>query len=146
LGAIPASAPGRRTPGPSSVYPPAPWAAPVSELTELLRDAARRLEPEIARRLKGMLGGIIRAYLPQAWEFRTDEGTATLTVKADGSTAATEGGTDHPDVTIEIPLAALKRALATGERDPSASGSVHVTPHTAKGRAAFDYLRSRIGL
>ncbi len=118
----------------------------MSELTELLDAAGRELEPEVQRRLTGLLGGIVRAYLPQVWEFRTDQGTAALTVDPAGAVSVAEGSTAHPDVTIEIPFSLLKKALATRRREAIPPGPVHVTPHTAKGRAAFDYLRGRIGL
>ena len=118
----------------------------MSELTDLLADAGRRLEPEIRSRLNGMLGGILRAYIPQCWEFRTDAGAATLTVGPDGASTAAEGLATAPDVTIEIPFATLRTALTTRTRAPGSSTSIRVTPHTTKGRAAFDYLRGRIGL
>jgi hypothetical protein len=118
----------------------------VSELTDLLSSAGASLEPEIRRRLGGLLGGIIRAYLPQGWVFKTDRGTATLTVDAAGAVSVAEGASAHPDVTIEIPFEILHKALTTRQRDGLPKGPVHVTPHTSKGRAAFDYLRGRIGL
>lgn len=118
----------------------------MSELTELLRAAGTELEPEIRRRLGGLLGGIIRAYLPQSWEFKTGHGTATLTVDSAGAISVVAGSVAHPDVTIEIPLEMLRTALKTRKRDAVPPGPVHVTPHTSKGRAAFDYLRGRIGL
>jgi hypothetical protein len=118
----------------------------VSELTDLLSSAGTSLEPEIRRRLGGLLGGIIRAYLPQAWEFKTDHGTATLTVDQSGTVSVADGSTPHPDVTIQIPFEMLETALKTRRREAVPPGPVHVTPHTAKGRAAFDYLRGRIGL
>ncbi len=118
----------------------------MSELTDLLGSAGASLEPEIQRRLSGLLGGIIRAYLPQAWSFKTDHGSATLTVDPAGKVAVDEGMSAHPDVTIEIPFDLLRKALTTRQRDSIPPGPVHVTPHTAKGRAAFDYLRGRIGL
>jgi hypothetical protein len=93
-----------------------------------------------------MLGGIIRAYLPQAWVFTTDHGSATLTVDTSGAVSVADGASAHPDVTIEIPFQTLHMALTTHQRDAVPPGPVHATPHTAKGRAAFDYLRGRIGL
>lgn len=118
----------------------------MSELIDLLTSAGGVLEPEIKRRLGGLLGGIIRAYLPQGWVFKTDHGTATLTVDPSGAVSVADGSTAHPDVTIEIPFELLQKALITRQRDAVPPGPVKVTPHTAKGRAAFDYLRGRIGL
>jgi hypothetical protein len=118
----------------------------VTELTDLLGTAGRELEPEVRRRLGGMLGGIVRAYLPQVWEFRTDSGTASLSVSTSGAASVADGAATHPDVTIEIPLKLLHAALTSRRTDSVPAGAAHVTPHTTKGRAAFDYLRSRIGL
>jgi len=133
------------TPAPKA---PAPADAGRSspELESLLRDAAARLQPEVQRRLQGLIGSLMRAYLPQAWVFQTDVGTATLVVDRDGAASAIPGASASPDVTVEIPYARLAAALRTGSRTGAASESVSVTPHTAKGRAAFDYLRQRVGL
>jgi hypothetical protein len=118
----------------------------LDDLEQLLSTAAQRFEPEVKRRLTGLLGGLVRAYLPQSWVFRTDHGTATLRVDPTGSTSVAGGAEGRPDVTIEIPLKFLQRALAS--RDPAAPppDQYTVMPHTVKGKAAFDYLRSRLGL
>jgi hypothetical protein len=116
------------------------------DLEQLLRDAGARFEPEVKRRLDGMLGNLVRVYLPQAWVFRTDVGTAALLVDRNGGTSVPATVPEHPDVTVEIPYARLSVALKTGRRDAVPPGPLTVTPHTTKGRAAFDYLRDRIGL
>ncbi len=118
----------------------------MDELEALLSDAGKRFEPEIQRRLHGLLGGILRAYLPQAWVFLTDAGVASLRVDAAGTVSAAAGAADPADVTIEVSFDRLARALRTREPDPGGPGAVKVTAHTAKGKAAFDYLRSRLGL
>ncbi len=119
----------------------------VSEAADLLAEAGRRLEPEVRQRLSGFLGGFVRAYLPQRWVFVTDGGTASLTVEPDGGVHAEDGAATSPDVTVELKLTDLKRALAKRSGPPPAPPKdLKVTPHTAKGRAAFDYLRGRLGL
>ncbi len=118
----------------------------MSQVEELLADAGRRLEPEVRQRLQGFLGGFVRAYLPQRWVFVTDAGTASLTVEADGSARASDGPVAHPDVTVDLPLARLRASLARTAPPTGVPADVKVTPHTAKGRAAFDYLRGRLGL
>jgi hypothetical protein len=118
----------------------------MADLEELLGAAAKRFEPEVKRRLTGFLGSFVRAYLPQAWVFRTDRGVATLRVDATGTTSVTSGDDEHPDVTVEVPYRDLERALSDrGGARPDAR-TYSVTPRTAKGKAAFDYLRERIGL
>lgn len=115
-------------------------------LVDLLSDAGRQWEPELQRRLTGLLGGIFRAYLPQTWVFRTEQETATLRVAPDGRVAVGDGATDAPDVTVEVPLRRLEAALRSQRREAIPPGELKVTTHSAKGKTAFDYLRSRVGL
>ncbi len=118
----------------------------MGEVEELLRSAGKRLEPEVQSRLKGWLGGFVRAYLPQAWVFQTEKETATLHVDGAGNVSVTGGAVPKPDLTIVVPAARLIAALTTRNRASVPPGPLTVTPHTAKGKAAFDYLRDRIGL
>ena len=104
------------------------------------------LEAELKPRLSGLLGGFLRAYLPQSWVFRTELDAATLTVDARGHVTAAPSALPSPDVTVELSHAELAAVLAARGRRPLAPGSAKVTAHTAKGRAAFDYLRPRLGL
>lgn len=113
---------------------------------ELLRGVAADAEREVRARLTGFFGGIVRSYLPQVWVFTTEEGTASLRVAADGRVTVTPGAAATADVTIEVGHARLRAALTTRDRSRVPPGPLTVTPHTAKGRAAFDYLRGRIGL
>lgn len=112
----------------------------------LLRETGRQFEPEIQQRLHGLFGGIIRSYLPQVWVFETDDGTASLHVGAQGAVTVVSGASPHPDVTVKIPHDRLVAALKTRNKELVPPGPLTVTPHTAKGRTAFDYLRSRLGL
>jgi hypothetical protein len=112
----------------------------------LLTSVARDVEPEIRNRLRGFFGGMIRAYLPQTWVFRTEDGTASLHVDAAGTVTVSSGAANPADVTIEVGHERLRAALTTRRRDAVPPGPLAVTPHTAKGRAAFGYLRDRIGL
>jgi len=118
----------------------------MGDVEAALRSAAEELQPEIQRRLSGFLGGLIRAYLPQAWVFRTEAETVTLRVDATGRVTVAPGPDAKPDVTVEIPWSRLKVALAQRRREAVPPGPLTVTPHTAKGKAAFDYLRGRLGL
>ncbi|HXY47390.1 MAG TPA: hypothetical protein VEK13_05805 [Thermoplasmata archaeon] len=112
----------------------------------LLRRVARDAEPEIQQRLHGLFGGMIRAYLPQTWVFRTEDGTASFRVDSTGRIEVASGADPSPDVTIEIGHDRLKAALTSRRREAVPPGSVTVTPRTAKGKVAFGYLRERIGL
>ena len=118
----------------------------MSEVEALLRDAVRQFEPELQNRLKGVFGGIFRSYLPQVWVFETEESTASLVVSATGAVSVVAGVAPHPDVTVKIPHDRLVAALRTGKKDQVPPGPMNVTPHTPKGKTAFDYLRGRLGL
>jgi len=118
----------------------------MDELERSLTELAHRLEPEVQSRLKGFLGGFLRAYLPQTWVFRTDTATASLTVDDAGHATVSPSALPNPDVTVEMPFDRLRAAIATRSPTPELPKSASVTTHTAKGKAAFGYLRGRIGL
>ena len=118
----------------------------MGEVEELLGDAGRRFQPELQSRLKGLFGGIIQSYLPQVWVFETGDETASLLVDKTGAVSVVGGAAPHPDVTVKIPRERLVAALKTRDKEKVPPGPLTVTPHTAKGKTAFDYLRSRLGL
>lgn len=118
----------------------------MSCIEKLLRETGRSFEPELQHRLKGFFGGIIKGYLPQIWVFETDDGTASLLVDKAGGVLVVHGAAPHPDVTVKIPHDRLAIALRTRDRTAVPPGPLTVTPHTSKGKTAFDYLRSRLGL
>jgi hypothetical protein len=111
----------------------------------LLENVARSVESQLRPQLGGLFGGMIRAYLPQTWVFRTEEGAASLVVDRDGHASVAAEAKPTPDVSVEALHAELKAVLSR-ERPGPPPPSLRVTPHTAKGRTAFDYLRGRFGL
>lgn len=113
---------------------------------DLLEKVAHDIEPEVRSQLGGFFGGMVRAYLPQTWEFRTEHETASLTVDRAGSVRVADGPAENPDVTIESAHARLVAALESRSRAKVPPGSLKVTAHSAKGKTAFDYLRGRLGL
>ncbi len=112
---------------------------------DLLRGIAPDVEKEIRPRLQGFLGSFVRAYLPQVWVFETDAETATLRVEPTGAVAVVEGAPPHPDVTIVLTKARLEQLLTARTRPAHRPTDVQVVPHTAKGKVAFDQVRSRFG-
>ena len=112
----------------------------------LLGEVSRSVEAQLRPRLTGLFGSMIRAYLPQTWEFRTEEGATFLMVGADGTTRVARGASGPTDVTLEIPHDTLAAALRTRQHPGASPPGLKVTAHTKKGQAAFDYLRSRLGL
>ena len=115
-------------------------------LAPLLESVAHDLQPQIQSQLGGFFGGVVRAYLPQTWVFKTEKEVASLTVEKTGAVSVTSGAAADPDVTIETGHDRLMKALKTRSRHAVPPGPLTVTPHTSKGKAAFDYLRGRLGL
>ena len=118
----------------------------MSCLEGLLRDTARDLEPRIRDQMRGFFGSMVRHYLPQTWVFRTEQETVSLRVDATGAVAVSAGALAPADVTVEVGHDRLRAALTTRSHGGIPPGPLTVTPHTAKGKAAFGYLRDRIGL
>jgi hypothetical protein len=118
----------------------------MSCVEEVLRGVAPNLETEVKSRLRGFFGAMLRHYLPQTWVFQTEDGTASLCVDGQGAVSVVAGPVTPADVTVEVGHDRLRRMLTTRTRDPTASGPLTVTPHTAKGKAAFGYLRERLGM
>jgi hypothetical protein len=123
-----------------------PARPPVASLEDDLAEVARSVERELRPRLTGFLGGMIRAYLPQTWEFRTEDAAFYLVVGKDGSVRLAPAATGPLDVTVTTTRELLHRALVTRQKGAIPPGGLTVTTHTTKGRTAFDTLRSRLGL
>ena len=118
----------------------------MSCLEELLAARANEIRAAVESRLRGFLGGMLRAYLPQVWVFRAEEEAVSVRVGADGRVTVVPGTADPADVTVEGSHDRLRSALTAGPEAPSAVGDLRVTSHTAKGRAAFGFVRQRLGL
>ncbi|MGD0249959.1 MAG: hypothetical protein ABSB97_03590 [Thermoplasmata archaeon] len=118
----------------------------MSCVEEVLQGVARDLETEVKSRLRGFFGGMLRHYLPQTWVFRTEDGTASLRVDEHGAVTVASGALTPADVTVEVGHDRLRRMLTTRTRDPNSTGPLDVTTHTAKGKAAFGFLRERLGM
>ena len=118
----------------------------MGSLVPLLEKAARDVQPRLQSQLGGFFGGVVRAYLPQTWVFRTEKEVASLTVDAAGMVKVANGAAERPDVTIETSFERLAAALTSRSREKPPPGPLTVTPHTPKGKTAFDYLRGRLGL
>jgi len=129
--------------------PPSPAvrrAGPAASLGPLLQSIVPDLQAQVRSQLGGFFGGIVQAYLPQHWVFRTESDVATLSVARDGVVTVEEGVPANPDVTVEATLDSLVTALTQRSQARLPHGSVRASPHTPKGKAAFDYLRGRFGL
>ena len=123
-----------------------PFARPLPELLELLSATAPELGARLRQQMQGFAGAFVRPYLPQRWVFVTERETASLVVEVSGSVSAVAGVAAPPDVTVKIPYDRLRVALTTRNRVAVPPGPLEVVPHTDKGRTAFQFVRSRLGL
>jgi hypothetical protein len=112
----------------------------------LLEKAGKEVEAQIKPQLSGMFGGMIRGYLPQTWVFETEEGATSLHVEKDGRVTASAGALPSPDLTVRARHSALATALKERKRESLPPGAISATPHTEKGRMAFQFFRSRLGV
>lgn len=119
----------------------------MTELLTALQEIAPPLQKELQGRLASFAGMFIVGYLPQTWAFVTKEGSAALSVDKKGIVTVTPGAPPSPDVSVEWGNAALVAALLRQKRSPAPEDpALRVTPHTPKGKTAYDFLRSRFGL
>jgi hypothetical protein len=112
----------------------------------LLAGIAPELQARLQQQLTGFTGALMKSYLPQVWVFQTEQDTASLTVAQDGQVSIAVGAAPKPDVTIQTSHERLSAALTTRDRSKVPPGPLTVTPHTSKGRTAFEFTRSRLGL
>ena len=118
----------------------------MSSTLSLLEKAGKEVEWQLKPQLAGVFGGIIRGYLPQTWVFETEEGAMSLHVEKDGRVTVVSGALPDPDLTVKARDAALATALRERRRAGLAPGAISATPHTEKGRMAFQFFRSRLGV
>jgi hypothetical protein len=127
-------------------HPPSGLKASVSCTGRLLGQIAPDIEKELKPRLQGLIGSFVRAYLPQVWVFETEKESTTVRIEPTGAVKVTPGTSASPDVTVQAPHDRLEKLLTSRSRPATMPPDVRVIPHTAKGRAAFDQVRSRFGL
>lgn len=112
----------------------------------LLSQVSAEVEAQLKPRLRGLTGMFVAGYLPQAWVFVTESEVVSLFVDPQGNASVAAGRPRSLDVTIETSHALLSAALRTRSPSSVPRGPLRVTPHTTKGRDAFQYLRGRFGL
>jgi hypothetical protein len=118
----------------------------VPTTAELLAAITPEVEKELKPRLQGFLGSFVRAYLPQHWVFETEQDAATVEIATTGAVRVLPGPFPAPDVTVHAPKHRLEELLTRKSRPANLPTDVRAVPHTAKGKVAFDQVRSRFGL
>ena len=91
-----------------------------------------------------MIGGIVRAYLPQTWTIITEQEVVTIHTDQQGNIQVLQGVAPSRDGDIEIHHDLLADGIQNGISPPP--GYYHVKFDTEKGKTAFDQLKSSFGL
>lgn len=111
-------------------------------LGQLCQDIERQLKPAV----KGIFGGVVRGYLPQRWQFRTEKEAAFMAVDSAGNASVTSGTSRDVDVSIQTTAAKMDAIVKYRDASKVPAGIFEVTTHTSKGKTAFGFLRGRLGL
>lgn len=119
----------------------------MDSIANLLDSLCPEIESQLKPSLRGIRGIFVQAYLPQAWVFETETGTATFVVDVLGNAHAEAGARSGRDITIHWKHDFLVTVLRTSNR-ASVPGGIRpsIVFHTPKGRRAFTFLRGRLGL
>jgi hypothetical protein len=117
----------------------------------VLRDLLSKYSVEIEMRMRLQLdaivrGSLVRSQLPQSWNFKTEEETASFTISKDGKASIREGLVNDPDVTIEWKHALLCAVLKGRSLEGIPPGEEPmVTVHSTKGRIGYTMIRRFLG-
>ncbi len=117
----------------------------VSCIEGLVRERAAEGEARLKQALGGFLiGGIVRAYLPQTWVIITEQEYVTIHADQQGNIQVLQGVAPSRDGDIEIHHDLLADGIENGRSPPP--GSYQVKFYTQKGRTAFNQLKGYFGL
>jgi hypothetical protein len=116
----------------------------------LLAKLGSTIETQLKPSLGGISGLIIRSYLPPVWVFATGTENVSLVADSQGNVHVSSGATQPTDVLIAIAHDSLSSAMEAANglrsRDTVVMSSASPQFYTTKGQAAFNFLRSRLGL
>jgi len=116
-------------------------------IASLLENICPEIEQQLKPNLRGMRGLLVRGYLPQTWAFETESETVVLIVDVQGKASVSNSPRYPKDVTIRWKHDSLASVLRTRSSACGPRGERPVIMfHSQKGRAAFDFLRKRLGL
>jgi hypothetical protein len=119
----------------------------MGELESLLSTLRPDIESQLQPHLHGIVGHMIRRYLPQVWVFRTESDSASLRVSEEGNVRASSGVPRQYDVLVDWTQEQLTAALKTRDRAKIPAGAAPTFEFkTHRGKTAFSFLRSRFGL
>ena len=111
----------------------------------LVRERTSEGEARLKQALGGFLiGGVVRAYLPQTWVIITEQEYVTVHADEQGNIQVLRGVAPSRDGDIEIHHDLLADGIQHGKSPPP--GSYQVKFYTQKGRTAFNQLKGYFGL
>jgi hypothetical protein len=117
----------------------------------VLRDLLSKYSVEIEMRMRLQLdafvrGSLVRAQLPQKWNFKTEQEAAFFSVSKEGKTSIDDGQIPDPDVTVEWKHDLLCAVLKNRSLEGIPPGEEPmVTVHTVKGRIGYAMIRRSLG-
>jgi len=119
----------------------------MGRVEELLTGFCVDAEGELKPKLSGFTGLLLRGVLPQVWVFETESESVTVLADSNGNVSIQHGDGFQRDLSIRWRHDLLCKVLETKSKDCVPSGEIPtVVRHTAKGGAAFNYLKGRLGL
>lgn len=118
----------------------------MASLEELLGQLCEDIERQLKPAVKGIFGGVVRGYLPQRWQFKTEHAAAIMSVDVAGNATVIPGSSKDVDVSIQTTAAKMDAIVKYRDASKVPAGIFEVTTHTAKGKTAFGFLRGRLGL
>jgi hypothetical protein len=119
----------------------------MGELQSLLSSLRPDIESQLQPHLHGIVGHMVRRYLPQVWAFRTESDSASMRVSEEGTVRASSGVPRQYDVLVNWSQKQLTAALRTRDRTKIPVGDPPTFEFKSRrGKTAFSFLRSRFGL
>lgn len=119
---------------------------PMASLEDLLGQLCEDIERQLKPAVRGILGSIVRGYLPQRWQFTTENDAAIMSVDRAGNASVIPGSSKDVDVSIQTTAAKMDAIVKYRDASKVPAGIFEVTTHTSKGKTAFGFLRGRLGL
>lgn len=111
----------------------------------LARNRAAQGEARLKQALGTFLiGGMVRAYLPQTWVVMTEQESITIRADVQGNVRVTNGIAPTRDGDIKIAHELLADGIQHGRSPPP--GAYQVPFYTSKGRTAFSQLKNTFRL
>jgi len=116
-------------------------------IMSLLDGVCAEIESQLRPRFNGAQRSLIVQFLPQIWVFETEDQVVSLVVDRQGNVFTQAINRGDKDVTVRWKHEYLASVLKTRSTAYVPHGELPtIIFHTEKGRAAFEFLKQRLGL